>query len=157
MTHYTNTDLADAEIENNIDSLNLLLANLHIHYQKLRNFHWNVEGSDFFDLHAFFEEEYNTVKLQIDEIAERIRVFGNKPISTLQGYLEVSSIKEAGTEYQANKMVELIIDDFHALQDSMIKVHENAGSVGDIATQDMMTKYIKRIELRQWMLKSFIK
>ena len=36
--------------------LNVLLANYHIYYQKLRNYHWNVEGENFFDLHDKFEE-----------------------------------------------------------------------------------------------------
>ena len=37
-----------------------------MHYHKLRNFHWNVDGADFFELHQEFEDEYNTVKENID-------------------------------------------------------------------------------------------
>ena len=64
-------------------NLNKLLANYHVHYQKLRNFHWNVEGPEFFELHQKFEEQYNEVKVNIDDIAERIRIFDKKPMSTL--------------------------------------------------------------------------
>ena len=46
------TYLETAEI---VVALNQLMANYHVHYQKLRNFHWNVETQDFFELHVEFE------------------------------------------------------------------------------------------------------
>ena len=55
-----------------VDELNILLADYHLYYQKLRNFHWNVIGKNFFDLHEKFEEMYDDAKLKIDEIAERV-------------------------------------------------------------------------------------
>ncbi len=38
-----------------VEKLNELLANYQIYYQNLRNFHWNVSGPNFFELHAKFE------------------------------------------------------------------------------------------------------
>jgi starvation-inducible DNA-binding protein len=52
------TYLETAEI---VVSLNQLMANYFVHYNKLRNFHWNVDSQDFFELHQEFENEYNTV------------------------------------------------------------------------------------------------
>ena len=40
------------------ESLNELLANYEVHYQKLRNYHWNVTGGDFFDIHENLELQY---------------------------------------------------------------------------------------------------
>ena len=36
------------------DQLNTLLADYQVHYQKLRNYHWNVRGPMFFELHLKF-------------------------------------------------------------------------------------------------------
>src|SRR4026207_219187 len=47
------------EIENICTALNEVLSNYSVHYQKLRNYHWNVKGNDFFDLHIEFESQYN--------------------------------------------------------------------------------------------------
>jgi starvation-inducible DNA-binding protein len=138
-----------------VQSLNNLLANFHVHYQKLRNFHWNVVGSDFFELHAVFEGEYNQVKIQIDEVAERIRVFGKTPLSTLAEYLEVSEIKEVGTDLSSEKMVKEILKDFEILLTLMVEATEAADTIGDIATEDLITGYIKRTEKMHWMLTSF--
>lgn len=147
----------DSEESNEVvQSLNLLLANLHVHYQKLRNYHWNVTGSDFFDLHERFEEEYNEVKVEIDEIAERIRVFGHTPVSTLKEYLDMSEIKETGTELTGNEMVKEVLNDFEILLSFMVDALEASGEIGDVATEDMLTGYIKRTEKIHWMLTSFI-
>ena len=41
--------------------LNILLADYHLYYQKLRNFHWNIVGKNFFELHVKFEEMYEAL------------------------------------------------------------------------------------------------
>lgn len=146
----------DAEETNEVvEALNNLLANYHVHYQKLRNYHWNVTGHDFFELHEVFEQEYNAVKLAIDEIAERIRVFGKTPLSTLKDYLDVAEIKETGTDLPSEKMVEEILSDFEILLSFMVDAIEAAEEIGDIATNDLITGYIKRTEKMHWMLTAF--
>ena len=40
---------------------------------KAQNFHWNVEGSDFFEYHALFEKIYEEVYGVVDDFAENIR------------------------------------------------------------------------------------
>lgn len=157
MSTHTKLGFSEEETKEVIDALNKLLANYQVHYQKLRNFHWNVEGKDFFELHEQFEQEYDAVKLQIDEIAERIRVFGKKPISTMAGYLETSEIKEASEEVKAEKMVEEILKDFEVLFSFLIETIEAAGEIGDSATEDMATGYLKRLEQRHWMLTAWSK
>jgi starvation-inducible DNA-binding protein len=148
MSVHTKLGFSEEETKEVIDALNKLLANYQVHYQKLRNFHWNVEGKDFFELHDQFELEYDAVKLQIDEIAERIRVFGKKPISTMAGYLQTSEIKEASEDVDSDKMVEEILKDFEILFSFLIETIEAAGEIGDSATEDMATGYLKRLEQR---------
>jgi starvation-inducible DNA-binding protein len=145
------------ETQKVVENLNLLLANLHVHYQKLRNYHWNVVGPDFFELHQVFEDEYNAVKVEIDEIAERIRVFGKTPMSTLNEYLDNSEIKETGTDLSSDKMVEEVLKDFEILLSFMVDTTEAAEEIGDIATADLLTGYIKRTEKQHWMLTAFNK
>ena len=40
---------------------------------KAQNFHWNVEGQDFYQLHLLFETIYNEVYGAVDDFAENIR------------------------------------------------------------------------------------
>lgn len=140
-----------------VETLNKLLANLQVHYQKLRNFHWNVEGKDFFELHEQFEVEYDAVKLQIDEVAERIRVFGHKPHSTMAKYLEESEIQEASKEITAEEMVEEVLSDYEILLSFMVDAIVAAEKIEDSATEDQITGYVKRTEQRHWMFSAWSK
>ncbi len=135
--------------------MNTLLANYNVHYQKLRNFHWNVVGADFFDIHEQFEMQYNDAKESIDEIAERIRVFGKTPLSTMKDYLEESEIKEASTDLEAMQMVKFIIEDYRLLMEKMFDVLEMAIEYGDSGTEDMVKAQIKKLEKYHWMMTAF--
>ena len=55
MKTFRKIGFSSVETNNVVKALNLLLANYQVHYQKLRDFHWNVTGPDFFDLHEQFE------------------------------------------------------------------------------------------------------
>lgn len=157
MKSYRKLGFDSKEAKEIVESLNVLLANYHVHYQKLRNFHWNVEGADFFELHGVFELEYNQVKIQIDEIAERIRVFGHRPHSTLAKYLEVASIKETEDPLSSSEMVKEVLKDFELLLSFLVEAQESAASLGDVATEDLLIGYMKRTEKIHWMLTSYSK
>jgi len=157
MKNYRKLGFDSEEAKEIVESLNTLMSNYHIHYQKLRNYHWNVEGHSFFELHAFFELEYNAVKIQIDEIAERIRVFGMKPVSTLKEYLEISEIKETNNSLVSEEMSKEILIDFELLISLCIDAHEKTSLAGDLATSDLLIAYIKRTEKSHWMLSAFVK
>lgn len=145
--------LETAEI---VKRMNLLLANYHIHYQKLRNYHWNVKGPDFFDIHERFEMAYDEAKVNIDDIAERIRVFGQTPMSTLKEYLETAEIKETVPTLTSNEMVKEIISDYEILLSFMSEVVDAAIEIGDVGTEDLMKDFMKSIEKSHWMLTAFI-
>ncbi|RAW01398.1 Dps family protein [Pseudochryseolinea flava] len=136
--------------------LNELLANYSVHYQKLRNYHWNVKGSDFFDLHLEFEEQYNEARENIDVIAERIRVFGKTPLSTMRDYLEISEIKETTTDLKSDIMVREILSDYRILLQYMFSVVGVAIDQNDSGTEEMTKKFINSIEKHHWMLSAFL-
>ena len=74
--------------------LNNLLADHFVLLTKTWNYHWNVKGVSFHSYHIFMEELYNGLIEDIDDIAERIRSLDERPIGSLQGYLEHNRIKE---------------------------------------------------------------
>jgi len=148
------TYLETAEI---VVSLNTLLANYQVFYNKLRNFHWNIEGPDFFELHEEFENEYNTVKENIDIVAERIRVFGVKSNFTLKKTLELSKIKEQEKNLSALEMVREVMHDYEILHDNMLDGVNAALETGDVVTENMLTGFMTELEKRHWMFTSYLK
>ena len=76
----------DEKLLPTVVELNTLLADYHIYYQNLRNFHWNILGDNFFELHEKFEELYTDARVKIDEIAERILTLRYHPMSNLKDF-----------------------------------------------------------------------
>jgi starvation-inducible DNA-binding protein len=140
-----------------VDKLNSLLANYEIYYQNLRNFHWNVSGPNFFELHAKFEELYNAANLGIDETAERILTLGERPYSSFSEYIENSEIKEAKNIQDAKKMVEIIRDNLNTLLNLERSALEIAAEHGDEGTVSLMSEYITGKEKVVWMLSAYLK
>ncbi|MFD2200274.1 Dps family protein [Shivajiella indica] len=140
-----------------VDKLNSLLANYEIYYQNLRNFHWNVSGPNFFELHAKFEELYNEANLGIDETAERILTLGERPFSSFAEYIENSEIKEAKEIQEAKKMVEIIRDNLNTLLKLERSTLETAAEHGDEGTVALMSEYITAKEKVVWMLSAYLR
>lgn len=142
-------------IKKTASQLNKLLANYQIYYQNLRNYHWNISGPHFFDLHIKFEELYNEAKLNIDEIAERILTLRQKPMSTLAEYLKNSDIKELSTE-SPREMVESILSDHRKLIANMREVIQTASDAGDEGTIDLVGGFLGSVEKKSWMLDAWL-
>ena len=73
--------------------LKRLLADTYTLYLQTHNFHWNVTGKQFRDLHLMFEEHYTELAQAVDDIAERIRTLGSAAPGTYKAFAELSSIK----------------------------------------------------------------
>lgn len=140
-----------------VDHLNDLLANYHVHYQKLRGCHWNVRGSHFFTLHAKFEELYNNAITTIDELAERILTLGKSPLSRYQDYLETAEIKEIDTIGMSDvDLVKAVVDDLEvliALQRDLLEITDEANDEG---SNDMVNAFMQFNEKQNWMLRAFL-
>lgn len=144
--------LDEKKTSNTVQELNVLLADYHLYYQKLRNFHWNVIGKNFFDLHEKFEELYDDAKLKVDEIAERILTLRFQPTSNLSDYLKVSNIKESASDIPDSKMIEILLQDHATLLKQLRKVAKVADEGGDEGTVDLIGAYIRELEKTSWML-----
>lgn len=148
--NYLNLD--KKKVTNTAKELNVLLADYHIYYQKLRNFHWNIVGRHFFDLHIKFEEMYDDAKLKIDEIAERILTLRFQPVSNFSEYLKNSNLSESPSEIKDLEMVKLLLKDHGAILKQMRTVISKAEAAGDEGTIDLMGGYIADLEKTSWML-----
>ncbi len=144
--------LETAEI---VKKLNTTLCTYQVFFHKLQKFHWNVVGSDFFDLHELTEDLYKNALNEIDEIAERIRVFGKKPYASMYEYLRESLLKESEEEKSAEYMTYEIINDLQVLAETFLDVHEYATKNGDIGTTHMIAGMIKKLETYHWQLSAW--
>ncbi|MGI4022922.1 MAG: Dps family protein [Janthinobacterium lividum] len=149
--------LEEKKVRPVVDHLNDLLANYHIHYQKIRGCHWNVKGRQFFTLHVKFEELYTVALTTIDELAERILTLGKPPFSTFKDYIKTSRIKEVQTiGMPDNDMVKALVDDMAILIELEREILDISADAEDDGTNDMVNGFMQYLEKNTWMLRSFL-
>lgn len=150
-------NLDENKVKDTVKELNILLADYHLYYQKLRNFHWNIVGENFFTLHVQFEEMYNDTMVKIDEIAERILTLRHNPISNYSEYLKVAHIHESPSNLKDRDMVLALLEDHGKLIEQLRTTLDKANEANDEGTADFLTGYIAELEKTSWMLKAWTK
>lgn len=136
--------------------LNTLLSNYQMLYINVRGFHWNIKGSNFFELHLKFEEIYNTLQLKIDEIAERILTLGGTPVHSYSEYIKLSEIQERTNISEGKKALNEILNSFKITISLQREILELAGSANDEGTNALMSDYIREQEKSIWMYKAYL-
>ena len=150
-------NMNDEELLPVVIELNILLADYHVYYQKLRSNHWNIIGKNFFDLHIKFEELYDDARVKIDEIAERILALRFHPMSKMEDYLKTASINENKPIKSDQDMVKETLNDHKILLKQMAQVFEKADAISDEGTLDLIGVYIRELEKSSWMLNAWSK
>ena len=141
-----------------IESLNKQLANHTVLWGKIHNYHWYVKGPHFFTLHEKWEEMYNEVTADMDEVAERLIQLGGEPVATLQESLDQSVIKEnqADKKLSDREMVEATLEDLKAYRDLAIEARKNAEEEEDEVTVDIFVDLQSRIDLTIWFFEAWL-
>ncbi len=142
--------------ENVIQSLNNLLADASVLYQKLRAMHWLVTGREFFVLHARFEGLYNAWAEHVDDIAERVLTIGGKPLATLAEILEHARIKEFAGTTTPKDMVKTLVGDLEHILAGATETIAAAERVGDRGTANLLDGIRDEQEKTLWMLNAWL-
>lgn len=144
------------EVAEIVSRLNISLCTYQVFYHKAQNFHWNVVGSDFFDVHELTEELYRQSVVDIDRIAERIRVFGEIPKYRMSDYLRDSIISETSHDKSAEFMIKDLVGDIQKLIETVLDVHDYATRNGDVSSARLAEDLIARLEIYHWKLSAWM-
>lgn len=135
--------------------LNQYVADLTVMYTKLHNVHWYVVGKQFHRMHELFENYYDKVTEDLDEVAERMLQLGFKPVGSLKGVLEMAKIEERNESYGKDlEFVDVVKKDFEYLLKLTLEVKEEAEKDGDDPTVDIMNEFTAYYQKELWMLNS---
>lgn len=154
-----NIGLQDKYCKGSINILNKLLSDEYVLYTKTRNYHWNVKGPDFSELHKFFEAQYEELNEIIDETAERVQQLGGNAFGTLKEFSKNTTLSEIPGDYpEANKMIRNLLVDHESIIGSLRKDLETcAQDFKDMGTSDFLTGLMEQHEKMAWMLRSYVK
>ncbi len=152
----TNIGLSGENRESVVKILNATLSDEYILYTKTRNYHWNVTGPSFHDLHKFFEAQYEEIDDIVDDVAERARALGGRAFGSLIEFSEHARLKEQkGNSKSAKEMIgDLLNDHETVIRNLRIDLEACAGKYQDQGTCDFLTGLMEQHEKMAWMLRS---
>lgn len=137
--------------------LDALLADEHLLHAKTRNFHWNVTGPQFNDLHKFFEGQYEALDGFVDDVAERSRALGGRALGSMKEFLAAARLDEShGRAPRADAMLSELLRDHEKLVRWLRMDVDEAAKLGDQGTADFLTGLMEQHEKMAWMLRSFL-
>ena len=153
-----NIGLSAQQRQGVVEILSRLLADEYLLYTKTRNYHWNVVGPQFNDLHKFFEAQYEAIDELIDEVAERARTLGGHAVGTLTEFKQLGRIKEQpGRRPPARQMLQDLLTDHESVIQVLRRDLQTAmDKHGDAGTSDFLTGTMERHEKMAWMLRAFL-
>lgn len=154
----TNLGISDKNREGVVSILNGVLSDEYLLYTKTRNFHWNVTGLNFSELHKLFELQYNELNIIVDDTAERARSLGGHSLGTMTEFLKNSSLKESPGVYPNSKsMLAALLADHEAIIQKLRKnLSDCAEKYQDMGTSDFLTGLMEQHEKTAWMLRAYL-
>jgi starvation-inducible DNA-binding protein len=133
-----------------------LLADTYTLYLKTHNFHWNVVGPKFHDLHLMFEAQYTELSTAVDDVAERIRTLGFPAPATYSQFAQLSSIKETEGVPSADEMLRILTSDNETLIRTARRILPLAQEANDESTASLISDRMVIHEKTAWMLRSLL-
>ncbi|TKB43156.1 DNA starvation/stationary phase protection protein [Thalassotalea mangrovi] len=144
----------DKQRENVAAQLKILLADSYTLYLQTHNFHWNVTGPQFRELHLMFEEHYTELATAVDEIAERIRTLGVVAPGTYKAFSELSTIKEVDGVPEAEVMVKILTASHESVVKTCRQALKAAQSADDESSAALISDRMRVHEKTAWMLRA---
>lgn len=140
-----------------VKQLQILLADVSVFYHTVHEFHWNVEGKDFYEYHKLFDEIVSDTYESIDPIAENIRKLGSKTKYKMSDLLSIANIKESKGIADTT---EALTKELFVLNSSVIETLKKTFNVANKENEQGVANFIaERIDMHQkwaWFLKSSI-
>jgi starvation-inducible DNA-binding protein len=140
-----------------VEMLNQHLADSLDLYSQTKQAHWNVKGSDFYQLHLLFDEHAGHVVGWIDMIAERAVMLGGFATGTVRMAAAASRLSEFPTDITSgNDHISALVDrwaDYGASSRAAIDV---AGKAGDQDTADLFTEISRQVDMDLWFLEAHL-
>lgn len=138
------------------EGLKKLLADSYTLYLQTHNFHWNVTGPKFRELHLMFEEHYTELAIAVDDIAERIRTLDVVAPGTYQAFAKLSSIEEVEDIPEAMQMVAYLTRGHEQVVKTARTVLSLAEQGNDESTAALVSDRMRIHEKTAWMLRAML-
>lgn len=129
------------------DALKVLLADNVTVYFRAHGYHWNVEGQDFTEYHALFEEIYLDLDEAVDPTGESIRKLGDYAPYRLQDFLGMRSIQDS--QVPPSDPIAMALDLLVGIDALLAVTNKTAAIATQLNEQGVLNFLVGRVEMLQ--------
>jgi starvation-inducible DNA-binding protein len=138
-------------------SLKTAFASEFSFYLKAHNFHWNVEGPLFMQLHDLFERIYTEVYGSIDTFAEQLRAKQIYTPASLEKFSMLSIVNDENDVIPFQQMIEELLADSDRMADIFRITFDMAEANGDHGLSNFLADRQDAHKKHSWMLRASLK
>jgi starvation-inducible DNA-binding protein len=139
------------------NQLKIAFASQYAFALKAQNFHWNVEGPDFYQLHKLFEDIYNEVYDSIDDFAENIRKIKAYTPASLTRFSTLTEIDDESGVLMPESMVSELLLDAEKMQEIMKVLFVESEANKEYGLSDFIAGRQDAFAKHAWFLRATLK
>ncbi len=153
----TRHDLPDDIRIQVVELLNRTLATTVDLKTQLKQAHWNVKGSNFYQLHLLFDQMATQIDAYGDQVAERIAALGSTALGTARIAAQMSMLAEYPFEAISGEEHLTALAERMAVYGRSVRAAINeATELEDADTADLYTEISRTIDKYLWFLESHL-
>ena len=139
------------------NQLKIAFASQYAFAIKAQNYHWNVEGHDFYQLHQLFETIYNEVYGAVDAFAENIRKIKAYTPASLERFSALTAISDEVEVLEPSAMIAELLADAEKMQEIMKVLFTEAEARGENGLSNFLADRQDAFAKHAWFLRATAK
>jgi starvation-inducible DNA-binding protein len=140
-----------------VNQLKIAFASQYAFAIKAQNFHWNVEGIDFYQKHKMFQKIYEEVYGAVDAFAENIRKIKAYTPASLERFSALSAISDEVEVLDPSAMIAELLHDAEKMQEIMKVLFTEAEARGENGLSNFLADRQDAFAKHAWFLRATAK
>ena len=140
-----------------VNQLKIAFASQYAFAIKAQNYHWNVEGIDFYQKHKMFQKIYEEVYGAVDDFAENIRKIKAYTPASLYRFSALTAIDDEVEILEPQAMVSELLRDAEKMQEIMKVLFQEAEDRGEHGLSNFLADRQDAFAKHAWFLRSTLK
>jgi starvation-inducible DNA-binding protein len=140
-----------------VNQLKIAFASQYAFAIKTQNYHWNVEGIDFYQKHKMFQKIYEEVYGAVDDFAENIRKIKAYTPASLYRFSALAAIDDEVEILEPQAMVAELLRDAEKMQEIMKHLFVEAEALGHHGLSNFLADRQDAFAKHAWFLRSTLK
>ena len=139
------------------NQLKIAFASQYAFAIKAQNYHWNVEGPDFYQRHKMFQKIYEEVYGAVDDFAENIRKIKAYTPASLYRFSALSAVDDEVEVLDPSAMIAELLRDAEKMQEIMKVLFVEAEALGHHGLSNFLADRQDAFAKHAWFLRATAK